>query len=165
MENKNIIPVKNYIILSVIAIVSIFFVIYSYMWYSTYKSNRLNTPILNEYLNVIQYNELDNYLIENKDAIIYVSALNDKEISSFEKKFKKIINKYSINNSFLYLDITNELEDSNTYKQLKEKYGVNIPYIINFKNGNIRSIFNIKDNKYDIDMLVEYLTSVGVIND
>lgn len=165
MVNEKNIPVKNYIILCIITILSILLVIYFYMWYRTYDSGNLNTSNLNEYLNVIQYNELDNYLIENKDAIIYVSTLNDKEAYNFEKKFKKVINKYAINNNILYLDITEELKDNNIYKQIKNKYDVNVPYIIDFKDGKVKSIFNIKDNNYDIDMLTEYLTGVGVIND
>ena len=48
-EEKNI-PFRNYIILSIILILSIVLVIYFYMWYSTFENNKLNTPIMDKYL-------------------------------------------------------------------------------------------------------------------
>ena len=66
------IPLKNYIYLFLILLGSILLLLYIYTWYETYHENKLNTSIMNNYLTVINYNELDNYIIENKNAIIYV---------------------------------------------------------------------------------------------
>ena len=43
---------------------------------------------LDKYMSVINYNELDNYIVENPDTIIYVSVLEDEKIRGFEKKLK-----------------------------------------------------------------------------
>ena len=56
-----------------------------------YNENKLYTSIMNKYLTVINYNELNDYITENKNAILYVSILGDKEINRFEEKFKNII--------------------------------------------------------------------------
>ena len=89
MKKEKEIPLKNYILLSIVLILTIVVVIYFFLWKNTYEKNKLQTPILDDYLLVINYNELNNYLVENKDAIIYVSKLNDESIRLFENKFKK----------------------------------------------------------------------------
>ena len=90
MKKEKNIPLKNYIILAVVLILSIILVIYFYMWYNAYEESKLNTMIMDKYLQVINYNELNNYLVENKDAVIYSSVLEDQKIRHFEKKFKNI---------------------------------------------------------------------------
>ena len=66
---KKEIPLKNYILLSIVLILTIVVVTYFFMWENTYEKSRLQTPILDDYLLVINYNELNNYLVENKDVI------------------------------------------------------------------------------------------------
>ena len=84
-KEKRVIPFKNYIILLVIIVVSLLLVRYFYMWFDAYNDTKLNMPILDKYMEVINYNELDNYLIENPNTIIYVSVLENSEIRDFEK--------------------------------------------------------------------------------
>ena len=93
MKKEKEIPLKNYILLSIVLILTIVVVIYFFLWKNTYEKSKLQTPILDDYLLVINYNELNNYLVENKDAIIYISKLNNENIRLFENKFKNIINK------------------------------------------------------------------------
>lgn len=171
MKKEKNIPLKNYIILAVVLILSIILVIYFYMWYNAYEESKLNTMIMDKYLQVINYNELNNYLVENKDAVIYSSVLEDQKIRHFEKKFKNIIIKNSLNNDILYLDLTEELKDKNITKDIKETYNINnqdianTPSIMIFKDGNLYSIYNIKDNNYNINNLIDYLEEEDIIND
>ena len=123
MKKEKEIPLKNYILLSIVLILTIVVVIYFFLWKNTYEKSKLQTPILDDYLLVINYNELNNYLVENKDAIIYVSKLNDESIRLFENKFKNIINKNNLNNKILYLDLTEELKENNIVKEINKKYG------------------------------------------
>lgn len=117
---------------------------------------------------VINYNELNNYLVENKDAIIYISKLNNENIRLFENKFKNIINKNNLNNKILYLDLTEELKENNIVKEINKKYGkemTEVPTIVIIKDGKISSSYNIKENKYNIKLLEKYLEKEDVIND
>ena len=98
MKKEKEIPFKNYIILAVILIFTILLVVYLFNWQSIYQKNKLQEPILDKYLMVINYNELDDYLVENKEAIVYVSVLNDEKIRMFENKFKNLIIKNDLNN-------------------------------------------------------------------
>ncbi|MGM9881399.1 MAG: DUF6568 family protein [Bacilli bacterium] len=171
MEKEKNIPLKNYIILAAILILTIILVIYFYMWYENYESTKLTSPIMDEYMQVINYNELNDYLVENKNSVIYVSVLDSKEIRNFELKFKKFIRDNSLDNSILYLNLTEELKDNKIVKELKNKYKLddlditNVPAIIIFKDGNITSIYNIKDDDYNIDKLKSYLEKERVIED
>ena len=160
MKKEKEIPLKNYILLSIVLILTIVVVIYFFLWKNTYEKSKLQTPILDDYLLVINYNELNNYLVENKDAIIYVSKLNDESIRLFENKFKNIINKNNLNNKILYLDLTEELKENNIVKEMTE-----VPTIVIIKDGKISSSYNIKENKYNIKLLEKYLEKEDVIND
>ena len=168
MKKEKEIPLKNYILLSIVLILTIVVVIYFFLWKNTYEKSKLQTPILDDYLLVINYNELNNYLVENKDAIIYVSKLNDESIRLFENKFKNIINKNNLNNKILYLNLTEELKENNIVKEINKKYGkemTEVPTIVIIKDGKISSSYNIKENKYNIKLLEKYLEKEDVIND
>ena len=168
MKKEREIPFKNYIILAVVLILTIIAVIYLFMWNRVYEKNKLQTPILDKYLLVINYNELNNYIVENKNAVIYTSVLNNVEIRNFEEKFKNIIEKNNLNNKILYLDLTKELQDKNTIKEINKKYNneiTKVPSILIFKDGNLDSIYSIQDEKYNTTKLEEYLKEEDVIND
>ena len=168
MKKEKEIPLKNYILLSIVLILTIVVVIYFFLWKNTYEKSKLQTPILDDYLLVINYNVLNNNLVENKDAIIYVSKLNDESIRLFENKFKNIINKNNLNNKILYLDLTEELKENNIVKEINKKYGkemTEVPTIVIIKDGKISSSYNIKENKYNIKLLEKYLEKEDVIND
>lgn len=157
---------KNHIILGLILIITIVIITYFFKWYSTYQESKLNKNILDEYLQVIRYNELETFLTENKDAVIYVTKLKSQEIRSFEKKFKNIIIKYNLNNRILYLNVTDEKNDSFKIESITKNKSINdVPLLIIYKEGKIYSIYNIKDNNYNINLLTNYLKEEGIIDD
>jgi len=154
------VPKKNYIYLFLILLGSILFLIYLYTWYETYNENKLNTSIMNNYLTVINYNELDNYIIENKDAVIYVSILGNEDINNFEKKFKNLVAENNLKNNILYLDISNENITEATQKLNIDR---NFPYLVVYTNGVITDTYSINENSYSNDKIEKYLNRIGVI--
>ena len=162
---KKKISTKNYIILGIIILLTVALIIYFYMWHNTYKESLANTNIMDQYLQVINYNELDAYLIENKDAIVYCSISENKEIRSFEKKFKNVIIKNSLKNEILYLDLTEEIKNKKINNELREKNIISMPSIIIYKDGNPYSIYDIKSNNYSIEKLKDYLKKEEIIHD
>lgn len=162
MKKEKEIPFKNYIILAVILIFTILLVVYLFNWQSIYQKNKLQEPILDKYLMVINYNELDDYLVENKEAIVYVSVLNDEKIRMFENKFKNLIIKNDLNNKILYLNLTNESVEINK-KYLSNLSGV--PTLIIFDEGKVVESYSIKDNNYDIKAFERFLEKEEIIND
>ena len=167
MKKEREIPFKNYIILALVLILTIIGVIYIFMWYSSKEKSQLELPILDDYIMPINYNELNDYIVENKDAVIYTSVLNDVNIRLFENKFKNVIIKNNLNSSILYLDLTNEIKDNNVLLNMEKKYGtkVDIPSVMVFKDGVLTDVYNIKEDNYNIKKLEKYLEKEVVIND
>ena len=165
-DNLRVIPKKNYVILGIVFLVSILLLYYFYLWVDAYNETKLNKPIMNKYLEVINYNELENYLIESPDAIIYVSVLEDKRIREFEKSFKIVFRKHEIDNNILYLNITDELKDKKKIKEMQSKYYIgnkticDVPSILVFDNSKLRTIYNIAENDYDVDRVKEFLDNI-----
>lgn len=158
-EKSKKVPTKNYIYLGTILLVSILILFYAYRWYETYKESKLNIGIMNDYLTVINYNELNDYIIENKNAVIYVSILGDEKINKFETSFKNTIMDNNLRNSILYLDVTNE-NISNVKNQLE--INTDLPCIVVYTNGKITDTYSIVDNKYSTKKIVKYLNRIGV---
>lgn len=169
-EELRKIPRKNYVILGVVILVSLLIVYYLYMWFTAYKSTKVGEVILDKYMTVINYNELDDYLVENPDAIIYVGILNDEDITKFEKKFKNSIKNNKINKEVLYLNITDELNSGKKISEMKDKYTVNyanitdVPNIMVFEDGKIKTIYNIRDNGYDVQKIEKFINDIKLVN-
>ena len=153
------VPLKNYIYLFLILLGSILLLIYICTWYKTYNENKLYTSVMNEYLTVINYNELDNYIIENKDAIIYVSVLGNEDINRFEKKFKNDIVENNLKNNILYLNLTNENIEIVTKRLQIDN---NFPYLVVYTNGQITDTYNIAKSNYSTKKIIKYLNRIGV---
>lgn len=168
LKNKKDIPLKNYIYLAIVIFVSLLLLFYFYLWHLTYEEGKLGSPIMDKYLQVINYNELSDYITENKDAFVYVSILEDKEIRNFEKKFKSLVIDNSLKDKILYLDLTN-IYNSNKIDDIKKfydnsDYDFNVPCIMVFNDGNLSNIYNISDNLYDIESLSDFLEKEGLMD-
>lgn len=167
MKKEREIAFKNYIILALVLIITIIGVIYFFMWYSSKEKSKLELPILDDYIMPINYNELNDYIVENKDAVIYTSVLNDVNIRLFENKFKNVIVKNNLNSSILYLDLTDEIKDNNVLLKMEKKYGtkIEVPSVMVFRDGVLTDVYNIKEDNYNIKKLEKYLEKEVVIND
>lgn len=153
------IPKKNYFLLALFFLITIALLYYFYMWYSAYNAHQVKTSVMEGYVNVVNYNEINNYILENEKVYVYVSKVNDNKITTFEKEFKKDLSREQIKNKILYMNITSIL---NNEKDLK--YGLSkntIPCILVFKNGNLESTYNIKENGYSADKTIAFLISKG----
>lgn len=170
-EELRVIPKKNYLILGVLIIVTLFLLYYFYLWVDAYNETKLNRPILDKYMEVINYNELDNYLVENPDTIIYVSVLEDKSIREFEKKVKGLYKKHEIDRDILYMDITNFVNNNSVKNEMINKYSVGstdmtkVPNVMVFEDGYIREIYSIHDDNYNIDNFKIFLENIRFSNE
>ena len=165
------IPKKNYVILGVVILFTMFLLYYFYMWVDVYKESKINIPIMDKYMSVINYNELDNYIVENPNTIVYVSVLENEEIREFEKKFKNKYKNKEIDNEVLYMNVTSEFKDSDIKKEIKSKYSLgnvdvtDVPCILVFYDGVVSSIYSVEDNDYDINKLMVYINNIELESD
>ena len=165
-ETLRKVPKKNYILLGIILLGTVCLVYYFYTWSKLYNEVKLNEKILDNYMEVINYNELEDYIIENPNTIIYVSVLKNSTIRDFEKKFRKSLSKNEIDKSILYMDITDDIENKNIKKEMKKKYHVNnlditdVPVIMVIDNGSLKTIYSIRYNDYDMGHLKNFLNNI-----
>ena len=154
------IPLKNYIYLLLIIITSIAILYYLYLWFVEYNNEQRKNSIMNEVMQVINVNELDTYLIENKNAVIYISRTNDKDIRKYEKKLKKLIEKENITNKILYMDVTNQVSESKKYEVNNQQ--VKIPAFLIYENSELIKVYEI-DDKFDINDTKNFFIETEVI--
>ena len=162
-NNEREIPLKNYIILGLVVLLTLGLVYYFYLWYITYEESKLNETIMDRYLEVINYNELNDYIVENRNAMIYTSVLEDNNIRKFEIKFKNIVVKNALKDKILYMDMTDIFKDKIKYTELRNSYQINnynitnVPCILVFKDAKLVDIYSIKDNDYNTDNVLNYI--------
>ena len=161
INKKKDIPKKNYFILGIILIISCILVYYINAWYSLYQYEKRGNSPITAYMEIINYNEVENYIEENSDAIIYISKSNNLKIRKFEEDNEKLFKKLELNYNILYMDA----KDVN--KDLKIKYNVNeYPTILFFKNKRLvnKYVLELDNINYnDIKNIIDY--SNGENND
>lgn len=162
--------VKNYIVLIVLFCSCILLTLYFCKWYNVYKEYEREIPVIRGYLSEITPEDLEHYVIDNSSAIIYLCTANSDECRSFEKDFKKYIQKNGISEEVIYLNLTSVDQEAfvknfnNTYPY-KHKLNGKYPAFVVFQDGKISSVLqggkNIKitiskvQNFLEVNMLAD----------
>ncbi len=145
-QKEKKIPKKNYIILAVIYLVVIAIVLYFASWYNTYQDYQKETPVLRNTVFEINTEEIDHYLMENPNCMIYLCAASDDDCRSFELQFKKEILKNEWQDSITYLNLDSVDNIPNYLNTFISQYNTanfkieRIPALIAFEDGKITAI-------------------------
>ena len=173
MEKRNI-PKKNYIIYSAIVIGTIILVIYASSWYKTISDYNENQSVMTDVLAEIGKDSLSSFLIDNPDAILYVSSSSDSEVKSFEKKFKKYITDEDLSSRVVYINLALEENEDflNTLKNnyLGQKYNnlekIISPNLIFVIEGEITDIMYTRNStKINLNDAKQFLNRNELLND
>ena len=154
MERK--IPLKNYIILVVVAVLFVFLVFYMRNWYNMTRVYYNGGSLMLDVSTKLNQEELSNYALENPNFILYVSSGYDDNTKKFEKNLKNYINKNHINN-IVYLDAS-EIDINSFNAYLKNNYALNSNVaskithnqnitIYDFDNGKISHVIASAENQ------------------
>lgn len=154
------IPLKNYFILGIILASSIFIVLYINKLYISTKNN---DNILNGFIKEIKTQEIDNYIIENPNFIIYLGYKNNDN-KSFEKKFKKLVTKYDLQRDIVFIDI-NQFNDV-AFNEFCNKYAGELlnkdSSLIIIDNQKVIDVLDITKENSDIELVKMFLKKNGV---
>lgn len=154
------IPLKNYFILGIILVSSIFIVLYIN---KLYLSTKNNDNILNGFIKEIKTQEVDNYIIENPNFIIYLGYKNNDN-KSFEKKFKKLVTKYDLQKDIVFIDI-NQFNDE-TFNKFCKKYADKLlkkdSSLIIVDNQKVIDVLDITKGNNDIELVKMFFKKNGV---
>jgi hypothetical protein len=150
-EIKTIKPI-NYLWLGIIIIVTFFAMTEFIMWYADTKKEVKDLSIATQIFSQINSNEVDNYLIENPNAFIYIASSMEDNLA-FEQDLQTLINKYYLKDHFVYLDIAN-ITDASFYNNLyKNSFGEDLKKELSSFTG-YTNIMYIVDGKV-VDLLYE----------
>ena len=154
------IPLKNYFILGIILASSIFIVLYIN---KLYLSTKNNDNILNGFIKEIKTQEIDNYIIENPNFIIYLGYKNNDN-KSFEKKFKKLVKKYDLKKDIVFIDIS-QFNDE-TFNKFCKKYADKLlekdSSLIIVDNQKVIDVLDITKGNNDIELVKMFFKKNGV---
>lgn len=169
MKNKQI-PKKNYIILSIIVIITIVLTLLARNTYLEYKKANEKNSVMANFLVVLNEEEFKNYALENQNAIIYFSDSKDETKNNFEEELKKLISQAGIENQMLFLNYTKM--DNKKINNFKNKYfdegqkEKNIGQFTNIfimENGKITTVLYDEKKEINIDDVIDLFTSKGII--
>jgi len=118
-KSVKIIPRKNYIIFFVFFMLTVLGLIYIIQSYKEYKEVSENEPIIMNYINKeLNYEELDEYLIDNDQAIIYLGISNDELSRNFEKEFGNEIERRELQDKIIYINLSDMKKNNANYLNL-----------------------------------------------
>ncbi len=136
---------KNYFILLLIFVLGIGITLYLTRLYHVYDEYQKQTPIIRGVVSEITNEELEHYLLENPSTVIYMCTSSDMLCRNFEKDFKKLIEKNSLQDDIVYLNLSDidqeEFADNfNNKYPYKTKLTTKYPALVLFEEGEVRNI-------------------------
>lgn len=153
MKSRSI-PKKNYIILFLIVLATFLVVYYLYRWYTVYSEYQNDIPVIRDTLLEVSEEEMHHYIQENDLAVIYLCTADDIDCRNFEKSFIKLINKKSLKDDIIYVNLTDidktEFLDNFNNRYSSKKKLKNYPSLISFESGTISDILQEGKEKLSI---------------
>lgn len=144
------VPFKNYVYYALLIIATVLLTIFISNAYLN-KSKKVSE--FYNYSNKITWKELDEFITENPDAIIYIGDKYDNTNETIEKKLKAKIEELNIKERIVFIDVNSKLINI-----LNAEYKVNIninklPAILLFNEKSLKSYYYINES-FDVDHLI-----------
>lgn len=167
---KRNIPRKNYLIVVLMAIVVAALVLYLAKLYTNSNIDQ-KYSLMSNYLSNVTIQELDNYLLENPNIIIYWADNEDLSNNRLENDLKKYLIEHDLQRNLIFInthgltvDEINKVADKYLNSELKNK---NIklettPNLLCVEDGKIVDVLYTYEQSMDMDNIKEYLENTGV---
>ncbi len=123
---------------------------------SNRKIDMLSNSVIKGYLSEIKYEEIQNYVKEQPNTVIYVSNSSENNSINFEKSLKEVVKKYNLENEIIYININETTIIDPIYQ--------NAPLLVFYKNGEITDMVDCNTLKKKID-IINIFKERSVIND
>ena len=119
------------------------------------KNNDLSVSLVHGYLEEVTYQDISTYVIEEPNAVIYVSNSSDDNSKKFEKIFMPLIKKYNLENKITYININNIVIDDLLYQ--------NAPELIFYSNSVVNDVIDVStlSNEKQIEKLLRERSVIG----
>lgn len=153
------IPLKNYIALGFIFILTIGILLYLVNFYNSKKEYENSTNDRMNFLKEITADDFNNYITENLDFILYTSNSEDENIIKLEKNLKNKLIKKEYINQMIYLNLKNApidlMETLNNHfsETLKLDEHSSIPNVLIVQDGLIIQTLYVDINTTALDII------------
>lgn len=167
---KRNIPRKNYLIVVLMAIVVAALVLYLAKLYTNSNIDQKHS-LMSNYLSNVTIQELDNYLLENPNIIIYWADNEELSNNRLENDLKKYLIEHDLQRNIIFInthDLTvdeiNNVADKYLNSELKNKNIKleTIPNLLWVEDGKIVDVLYTYEQSMDMDNIKEYLENTGV---
>lgn len=160
LKDKKVI--RNYIITIVLFIACFGLVLYLRELYRFNEAEQKKIPVIQGYISEIYNDDLEHYILDNPNGVIYMCIANDENCRTFEREFKKLLKKDEYIDNLVYLnliDVDQEkfLEEFNSKYIYKVKLSKEYPAFVLFEDGKVKAILQEKDKKLDIVKVKHFL--------
>lgn len=161
-EKKENNKIRNYVITVLIFIVCCGFILYLCELYKVNEAEKMKIPVIQGYLSEIYSEDLEHYILDNPNTVIYMCVANDENCRTFERDFKKLLKTSEYSDQVIYLNLTDVdqesfLNDFNDKYINKTKLNDKYPAFVLFEDGKVKSILQEKDKKLDIVKVKHFL--------
>jgi hypothetical protein len=146
------IELKNYIYSILILAGGILLVIYIFSWYNVKKEEKLmNSYLISSKTIESKINNLNDLEQTIKEAplsyFVLVSYTGNEDVYNMEKKLKRIIDKYKINDIIYYVDASNNINSKEYLDELGKLFNIKevtkIPVLIYIEEGKVKDVTSI----------------------
>lgn len=142
--------VKNYFILILIFIVCICFAFYLREQYAVYEEYQLEIPVIGDTLPNITRDDLEHYVVDNHLVAVYMCTASSEACRSFEKTFKRFVEKSGITDEIVYLNLSDDTDFVSYFNDrflFKTKLKGNYPAFVIFRDGNVDAMLQSSSKK------------------
>ncbi len=159
---------KNYVTLAIIYVLVIGTVLYIASWYNTYQNYKTTIPVLRNTVSEINTAELDHFVLENPDGVVYMCVASDTTCRNFDTNLKKELLKNGLQDSVTYIDLQDVINKESYITTVFANYGMssninNTPLFLAFENGKIVSYLGEgKTTKLTVEDAIKFIKKYGV---
>lgn len=166
------IPQKNYITYGLIVFFTLAASISMFVIYENHKNYLSNIPVLRGIAREIESKDLNEYLKENEDVILYFGVANDENSREVEEDLKDLINRKNLD--IVYVNLGNVEKINDFYKTFNSNYSngtvelSNYPAFVLVHDQKIVDLVQRNERKLfigDIEQLVDVYEIRGEEND
>lgn len=148
-ENKSL---HNYLIVIFAFLLCIGIVLYFCQLYKIEEEEKKRIPVIRGSIREIYKEDLKHYIMDTSMSVVYMCTANEDSCRTFEKSFKKLLQKENYNDEIIYLNLT-DLNQEEFVEQFNQEYPyktslkTNYPAFVLFEEGKIKSILQGSETK------------------
>lgn len=162
MKEKRV-TAKNYLIITLIFAIAIGLTLYLCSCYNVYNESQKEIPVIRGTLSEITNSDFEHYIMENQNSNIYMCTASNLKCRNFEKDFKKLLKRKNLQESFVYLNLS-DVDQESFVRNFNEKYPYKItltedyPAIVIFEDGKISNLLQKnKDEELTMSQVKQFI--------